>query len=137
MVYSTRRVIQSLALCFFLLFFSPFGIAITFLGEERVGLCVSCAFVCFVLIGLCLFPLRHGIRDFLRLVIVALPRLFILPFYSRERIYTFQSVSIPIKRASTLSAGYVMCCCDNWLSVHTKVYTLVMIGVIFFIAELS
>ena len=36
MVYSTRRFALSLALCYFVLvFFSPFSIAITSLGEER------------------------------------------------------------------------------------------------------
>ena len=36
MVYSTRRFVLSLALCYFVLvFFSPFSIAITSLGEER------------------------------------------------------------------------------------------------------
>ena len=36
MVYSTRRFVLSLALCYFVLVvFSPFGIAITSLGEER------------------------------------------------------------------------------------------------------
>ena len=31
-------------------------------------------------VGLCLFPLPLGVRDWLRLVIVALPGLFFLPF---------------------------------------------------------
>ena len=39
MVYSTRRFVLSLALCYFVLvFFSPFSIAITSLGEERANL---------------------------------------------------------------------------------------------------
>ena len=34
-VYSTRRFVSSIALCYFVLvFFSPFSIAITSLGEE-------------------------------------------------------------------------------------------------------
>ena len=39
MVYSTRRFVLSLSLCYFVLvFFSPFSIAITSLGEERTYL---------------------------------------------------------------------------------------------------
>ena len=39
MVYSTRRFVLSLALCYFVLvFLSPFNIAITSLGEERANL---------------------------------------------------------------------------------------------------
>ena len=39
MVYSTRRFVLSLALCYFVLvFFRPFSIAITILGEERANL---------------------------------------------------------------------------------------------------
>ena len=50
---------------------------ISSLGEERVGLCAFRTFVCFALVGLCLFPLPLRVRDWLRLVIVALPgRLF-------------------------------------------------------------
>ena len=38
----------SLALCFVLVFFSTFSIAIASLKEERAGLCAFCVFVCFV-----------------------------------------------------------------------------------------
>ena len=39
MVYSTRRFVVCLTLCYFVLvFFGPFSIAITLLGEERVNL---------------------------------------------------------------------------------------------------
>ena len=54
MVYSTRRFVLSLALCYFVLvFFSPFSIAITSLGEKRADLnafrtFVRLALVCFV-----------------------------------------------------------------------------------------
>ena len=42
-VYSTWRFILSFPLCFVLVFFSPFSIAITTLGEERAGsVCFSC-----------------------------------------------------------------------------------------------
>ena len=51
MVYSTRRFVVCLSVCHFVLvFFSPFSIAITSLGEERANLS---AFV--RLFGLCLF----------------------------------------------------------------------------------
>ena len=39
MVYSTRQFVFSIALCYFIVvFFSPFSIAITSLGEERANL---------------------------------------------------------------------------------------------------
>ena len=39
MVYSTRQFVLCLALCYFVLvFFSPFSIAITSLGDERASL---------------------------------------------------------------------------------------------------
>ena len=45
MVYSTRRFVLSLSLCYFVLvFFSPFSIAITSLGEERIKRCLSYVF---------------------------------------------------------------------------------------------
>ena len=52
MVYSTRRFVVCLTLCYFVLvFFSPFSIAITSLGEER-----DLILVVFVrLFDLCLF----------------------------------------------------------------------------------
>ena len=46
-------------------FFSPFSITITSLGEERAGLCAFRAFICFTCVGLCLFPLPLGVRDWL------------------------------------------------------------------------
>ena len=45
-VYSTRRFVLCLALCYFVLvFFCPFSIAITSLGEERASLGAFCTFV--------------------------------------------------------------------------------------------
>ena len=53
MVYSTRRFVVCLSVCHFVLvFFSPFSIAITSLGEERANLSVFVR-----LFGLCLFRL--------------------------------------------------------------------------------
>ena len=66
------RFISSLALRFVLVFFSPYNIAINSLGEERAGLCVFRAFVCFERDCFCL-SLPLGVRYLLRLVIVALP----------------------------------------------------------------
>ena len=77
MVYSTGRFVLSLALCYFVfVFFSPFSIAITFLGEERANLSVFRMFVRFALVSFCLFPLPLGVWAGLRLVIVALLGLF-------------------------------------------------------------
>ena len=75
--YSTRPFVLSLALCYFVLvFFSPFSIAITSLGEERANISAFCTFVRFALVWFCLFPLPLGVWEGLQLVIVALPGLF-------------------------------------------------------------
>ena len=77
MVHSTRRFVLSLALCYFVLvFFSPFGIAITSLVEERANLSAFRTFVRFALVWFCLFPLPLDVWEGLQLVIVALPGLF-------------------------------------------------------------
>ena len=50
-VNSTRRFVVCLSVChFFLVFFSPFSIAITSLGEERANLSAFRTFVRFVLV---------------------------------------------------------------------------------------
>ena len=77
MVYSTRRFVLCLTLCYFVLvFFSPFSIAITSLGEERANLSAFRMFVRFALVWFCLFPLPLGVWEGLRFVIVAPPGLF-------------------------------------------------------------
>ena len=82
MVYSTRRFVLNLALCYYIVFFSPFSIAFTSLGEERANLSVFHTFVGFALVWFCLLSLPLGVRDGLRLVIVALPgRFSYLLFY--------------------------------------------------------
>ena len=74
MVYSTRRFVFCLTLCYFVLvFFSPFSIAITSLGEEIANLSAFHTFVRFALVWFCLFPLPLGVWEGLRFVIVALP----------------------------------------------------------------
>ena len=66
-----------LTLCyFFLVFFSPFSIASTSLGEERASLSAFRTFVRFALVWFCLFPLPLSVWEGLRFVIVALPGLF-------------------------------------------------------------
>ena len=77
MVYSTRGFVLCLTLCcFVLVFFSPFSIAITSLGEERANPSAFHTFVQFALVGFCLFPFPLGVWEGLRFVIVALPGLF-------------------------------------------------------------
>ena len=82
MIYFTRRFVLSLALCyFFLVFFSPFSIAITSLGKERANLSVFRTFVRFALVWVCLLPILLRVGEGLRLVIVALPGLFSYFFF--------------------------------------------------------
>ena len=77
MVYSTRRFVLCLTLChLFLVFYSPFSIVITSLGEERANLSAFRTFVRYVLVWICRFPLPLGIWEGLRSVIVAFPGLF-------------------------------------------------------------
>ena len=67
---------------FVLVFFSPFSIAITSLGEERANLSAFRTFVRFVLVWICRFPLPLGVWEGLWFVIVALtPWTFLLPFF--------------------------------------------------------
>ena len=63
------------------MFFSPFSIAITSLGEERANLSPFRTFVRFVLVLICRFPLPLGVWEVLRFMIVALPRLFSYLFF--------------------------------------------------------
>ena len=87
MVYSTRRFVVCLSMCnFVLVFFSPFSIAITSLGEERANLSVFRTFVRFVLVWICRFPLPLGVWEGLRFEIVALPGLFSYLFFHVVRI---------------------------------------------------
>ena len=83
MVYSTRLFVLCLTLCYFVLvFFSPFSIAITSLGEERANLSAFRTFVRFVHVRFCQFPLLLGVWEGLRFVNVAFPGLFSYPFVS-------------------------------------------------------
>ena len=67
---------------FVLVFFSPFSIAITSLGEESASLGAFRAFVRFVLVWICRFRLPLGVWEGLRFVIVALPGLFSYLFFN-------------------------------------------------------
>ena len=86
-VYSTRRFVVCLSVCHFVLvFFSPFSIAITSLGEERANQCFS--YVCSVCACLdCRFPLPLGVREGLWFLIVALPGLFSYLFLMHENFW--------------------------------------------------
>ena len=58
------------------LFFNPFSIVITSLGEERANLIAFRTFVRFVLVWICRVSLPLCVWEGLRFVIVALPGLF-------------------------------------------------------------
>ena len=76
-VHSSRRFVLCITLCYFVLvFFSPFSIAITSLGEETANLSAFRTFVRFALVCFCRFPLPLGVWEGLRFVIVPLPELF-------------------------------------------------------------
>ena len=95
MVYSTRRFFVCLSVCHFVLvFFSPFSIAITSLGEERANLSAFHTFVRFVLVWICRFPLPLGVWEGLWFVIVALPGLFSYPFFEYRLILYFFRLNI-------------------------------------------
>ena len=82
MVYSTRRIVVCLSMCHFVLvFFSPFSIAITSLGEERANLSAFRTFVQFVLVWIRRFPLPLGVCEGLRFMIVVLPGHFSFLFW--------------------------------------------------------
>ena len=82
MVYSTRRFVVCLSVCHFVLvFFSPFSIAITSLGEEKANFSAFHTFVRFMLVWIYRFPLPLGVWEGLRFVIVALPGLFSYLFF--------------------------------------------------------
>ena len=64
------------------MFFSPFSIAITSLGEKKASIGAFRTFVRFALVWFCLFPLLLGVLEGLGFVIVALPGLFPYPFFT-------------------------------------------------------
>ena len=66
---------------FVLVFFSPFSIAVTSLGEGRANLSAFRTFVRFVLLWIFRFPLPLWVWEWLRFVVVALPGLFSYLFF--------------------------------------------------------
>ena len=62
------------------MFFSPFSLANTLLGEERANLGAFRTFVRFVLVWFCRFPFPLGVWEGLRFVIVVFPGLFSYSF---------------------------------------------------------
>ena len=63
-VYSTKLYVLCLILCYFgLVFFSPFRIAVTSLGEERDNLSAFRTFVRFALVLFSLFSLPLGVWE--------------------------------------------------------------------------
>ena len=77
MVYSARRFVVCVTLCHFVLvFFSPFSIAITSLGEERANLSAFRTFDRFVLIWICRLPvpldILPGLFSYFFLVVVVM-----------------------------------------------------------------
>ena len=114
MVYSTRRFVLCLTLCHFVLvFFSPFSIAITSLGEERAILSAFRTFVRFVFVWICRFSLPLGVWEGLRFVIVALPGLFSYLFIPLANfacggwVYCFHVVRLSV-RVSVRAAGFFL-----------------------------
>ena len=91
---------------FVLVFFSPFSISITSLGEERANLSAFRTFVRFVLVWICRFPLPLGIWEGLRFVIVAFPGLFSYPFLGSwfYNFFTYVHAEPRLKPLSTISA---------------------------------
>ena len=76
---------MSYLVLFVLVFFSPFSIAITSLGEERGNLSGFRTFVRFAFVWFCLFPFLLGVWEGLRFVIMALPGLFSFLFFQFEK----------------------------------------------------
>ena len=94
LLFILRGDLFCLTLCHFVLvFFSPFSIAITSLGEERTNLGSFRTFVRFLLVWICRFSLPLGVWEGLRFVIVTLPGLFSYHFYSCSLIGIFRVLS--------------------------------------------
>ena len=72
--------------CFILVFFSPFSIAITSLGERELILVLFVRFVQLVFVWFCRFSLSLGVWEGLRFVIVGFPGLFTYCFFFLQAI---------------------------------------------------
>ena len=81
MVYYTRRFVVCLSVCHFVLvFFSPFSIAITSLGEERANLSAFRTFVRLVLVWTAGFLFSWGLGR-AAFCDCGIPWTFLLPFF--------------------------------------------------------
>ena len=111
MVYSTRRFVLCFALCYFVLvFFGPFSIAITSLGEERASLGAFCTFVRFALVWFCLFPIPVGVWEGLRFVIVAIPGHFSYLFFLQTTVLFSNRLYKPRLRWLLFHEPFVLKC---------------------------
>ena len=81
MVYSTRRFVLFLTLCYFVLVLSVLlALRLPRLGKRELrDLCAFRMFVRFALVWICLCPLRLGVWEGLQFVIVALLGIFSYP----------------------------------------------------------
>ena len=99
-----RGFVLSLALCHFVLvFFSPFKIAITSLGEEKANLSAFRMFVRFALVWFCLFPFPLCVWERWQFVIVALRGLFSYLFSMVSYCDQSMSVDVVCRAASTIA----------------------------------
>ena len=118
MVYSSRRFVLCLALCYLVLvFFSPFSIAITSLGEERASLGAFRTFVRDALVWFCLSPLPLGVWVGLWFLILALPGLFSYPLFFLT--WTHNKGCYYQKKSWTIKFMSLGCCLSvkSWFSL--------------------
>ena len=108
MVYS----VVCLSVCHFVLvFFSPFSIPITSLGEERANHSAFRTFIRFVLVWICRFPLPLWVWEGLRFVIVALLELFSYLFLLRK--LDFPTIVLNLYTKSPSNSGTDIPCCKG------------------------
>ena len=89
------------------MFFSPFIIAITSLGEERANLSAFRTFVRFARVCFCRFSLPLGVCEGLRFVIVTLPGLFSYPFLSYLSDYEVIIMMFSFPRRSRIRGNWI------------------------------
>ena len=93
LLFILRGDFLCLTLCYFVLvFFSPFSIAITSLGEERAN-CAFRTFVRFVFVWFCRFPLPLYVWEGLWFVIVAFLGLFSYSFFIIRVLMLYMPIS--------------------------------------------
>ena len=84
--------------------FSPYGVAITSLGEERANLSAFRTFVRFVFVWICRFPLPLEGLGKAAVCDCGTPWTFLLPFFSLKLLIPFHN-------------GYY---CTNWTHVESE-----------------